>query len=71
VNNNGELGKKCPQCGAEGRWYGEHETVVRNLRLQRQTIVDVGWLCWNCGHEWGLELVKVLEESGTGEQIEG
>ncbi len=67
------LGKKCPQCGAGGRWYGEHEAVVRNIEVGRvegikRNMVDVGWRCWNCGHEWGFELVKMLGESGPGEQ---
>ncbi|GAI84562.1 unnamed protein product, partial [marine sediment metagenome] len=66
VNNNGETGKKCPKCGAGGRWYGEHETVVRNYQAPGQTIVDVGWRCWNCGWEWGFELVKMPGESGPG-----
>jgi len=73
VNNNGETGKKCPQCGAEGRYNGEHETAVRNMEVGRvndikRNIVDVGWRCWNCGWEWGFELVKMPGESGLGEQ---
>jgi len=63
--NNVQTGEKCPKCGAEGKAYhGEHETAVRNVKLPRPTIfgsttvVDVGWRCWNCGHEWGFELVK-------------
>ncbi|MBA7706117.1 hypothetical protein ES703_114963 [subsurface metagenome] len=61
--------KKCPSCGAEGRWHGEHETAVRHLKLSRQTIVDVGWRCWNCDHEWGFELLKdrlKVSEKGEG-----
>lgn len=56
------LGKNCPNCGAEGKWHGEHETVVRNFEAGRGktgvklNIVDVGWRCWNCGHEWGFEV---------------
>jgi predicted HNH restriction endonuclease len=54
-------GKKCPECGAEGKaWHGEHETAVRNYKLPNQTIADVGWRCWHCGHEWGFEVDKVL-----------
>ena len=68
MNNNGETGKKCPNCGAEGRYNGEHETAVRNYQVPGQTIVDVGWRCWNCGWEWGFELAKMPGESGTGEQ---
>jgi len=56
-------GKKCPECGAEGKaWHGEHETAVRNYKLPNQTIADVGWRCWHCGHEWGFEVDKVLGE---------
>ncbi len=46
---------KCPNCGAEGTWHGEHETVVRNIEagrvkpeLIKMNIVDVGWRCWIC-----------------------
>jgi len=56
----------CPSCAAEGKWYGEHETAVRNYQSPSQTIVDVGWRCWNCGHEWGFEVDKMLGESGGG-----
>ena len=63
MTNNPETGKKCPQCGAEGKCQGEHETAVRNHQIypagrdfEPRTIVDVGWRCWNCGHEWGFEL---------------
>jgi len=49
-------GEKCPECGAEGKYHGEHETAVRNHKLHGQSIVDVGWRCWNCGHEWGFEV---------------
>jgi len=59
------LGKKCPKCGAEGRYNGEHETAVRCIEAGRvkpemikRNIVDVGWRCWNCGYEWGFELLK-------------
>ena len=57
------IGKKCPQCGAEGRYNGEHEMAVRNIEvgsvgpeLIKRNIVDVGWRCWKCGWEWGFEL---------------
>ena len=60
-----DAGKICPQCGAHGRYNGEHETAVRNFEVGRvkpelikRNIVDVGWRCWNCGHEWGFELEK-------------
>ena len=49
-------GKTCPNCGAEGKWHGEHETVVKNYRFPWGTVADVGWRCWNCGWEWGFEL---------------
>jgi len=56
-------GKECPNCGAEGRYNGEHETAVRNIEVGRvegikRNIVDVGWRCWNCGWEWGFEVLK-------------
>jgi rubredoxin len=47
-------GRKCPQCGAEGKGQTEHETAVHNIRLNRISVVDVGWRCWNCGHESGF-----------------
>jgi len=49
-------GGKCPNCGAEGKYHGEHETAVRNYKLCGRSIVDVGWRCWNCGWEWGFEV---------------
>lgn len=47
MNNNGEPGKKCPKCGAEGRYNGKHETAVRNIEAGRvngikRNVVDVG-----------------------------
>lgn len=62
MSNNVQTGEMCPECGAEGKWHGEHETAVRNLKLSGQTIVDVGWRCWNCGCEWGFELLKGANE---------
>ncbi len=55
-------GEKCPNCGAEGKYHGEHETAVRNYKLRGQSIADVGWRCWNCGWEWGFE----VQEGGLG-----
>ena len=66
---NVEVGKKCPECGAEGKWHGEHETAVRKLKLPSRTIIDVGWRCWNCGHEWGFELLKE-DTAGEGDKDE-
>jgi len=60
-----DTGKKCPKCGAEGKCNGEHETAVRNYKLAGQTIVDVGWRCWNCGYEWGFEVPQMPGESGV------
>lgn len=73
MNNNGEFGKKCPNCGAEGRYNGEHEAAVKNIEVERvngtkRNIVDVGWRCWNCGYKWGFELAKILGESAPGEK---
>lgn len=56
------LGKKCPNCGAEGKYYGEHETAVRNYRFPWGKVVDVGWRCWNCGGEWGFEVPKEVAQ---------
>ena len=61
---NSETGGKCPNCDAEGRWHGEHETAVRNYKFSWGAVADVGWRCWNCGWEWGFE---VLEEDTAGE----
>ncbi len=63
MSNNIETGKKCPKCGAEGKWQGEHETAVRNYKLHGQSVADVGWRCWNCGHEWGFEVPQMPGES--------
>lgn len=49
-------GEKCPKCGAEGDVYqGEHETAVRQKEVGGVLIVNVGWRCGKCGHEWGFE----------------
>ena len=61
-----DVGRKCPKCGAEGRWQGEHETVVKNYKFSFGAVADVGWRCWSCGYEWGFE-VKMVGESGAGE----
>lgn len=58
---------KCPKCGAEGRYYGEHETAVRNIKLPATTVCDVGWRCWNCRHEWGFELPMIEKEQRASE----
>lgn len=68
---NSQTGRKCPNCGVEGRYNGEHETATRNYQVPGKTIVDVGWRCWNCGQEWGFELVKMLGESEPGEGGKG
>lgn len=60
-------GDICPQCGAAGKYNGEHETVVRNYSFPSGKVVDVGWRCWNCGYEWGFEVEGVKEN----EHIEG
>ncbi|GAI13001.1 unnamed protein product, partial [marine sediment metagenome] len=51
-----ETGKKCPNCGAEGKYHGEHEAVVKNYKYSWGKVADVGCRCWNCGYEWGFEL---------------
>jgi len=55
-------GKKCPNCGAEGRGHGEHETAVRKHTAPWGKVVDVGWRCWNCGYEWGFEVPKEVAQ---------
>lgn len=54
-----DKGKKCPNCGAEGKYQGEHEAAARNYQIAGQTVVDVGWRCWKCGHEWGFEISEL------------
>ena len=56
MSNNIETGKKCPNCGAEGKSQGEHETAVKNYTFPWGSVADVGWRCWNCGWEWGFEV---------------
>jgi len=49
-------GKECPLCGALGQSTTcEHSTVVRNVKIGDISFCDVGWRCWQCGHEWGFE----------------
>lgn len=54
-------GYKCPKCGAEGKHHGEHVAAVRHVKTGNVTVIDVGWGCWNCGHEWGFEALKEQE----------
>lgn len=56
--NSGENGKKCPKCGAVGRYHGEHYAAFRQMKAGKISVVNVGWRCWNCGHEWGFEALK-------------
>ena len=49
---------KCPKCGAEGKYHGEHVAAVRQIKVGKTSVVNVGWRCWNCGHEWGFEALK-------------
>ncbi|MBA7678042.1 hypothetical protein ES703_86313 [subsurface metagenome] len=51
-------GYKCPECGAAGKYHGEHVAAVRQVKGGRLTEVNVGWGCWSCGHEWGFEPLK-------------
>lgn len=51
-----ERGERCPKCGAEGKYQGEHETVVRNYKINGLNVADVGWRCWLCSHVWGFEI---------------
>jgi len=64
VSNNIETGKKCPKCGAGGKWHGEHETAIRSYSFPWGAVGDVGWRCWNCGCEWGFEI-----QQGAGEWL--
>ena len=57
-----KTGKICPNCGAQGKYHGVHETAVRNYTLPQGKVVDVGWRCWNCAYEWGFE---IGESDGT------
>lgn len=59
--NNVEAGKKCPNCGVEGKWHGEHETAIKNYQFAFGAVADVGWRCWNCGWEWGFEVLEKTE----------
>ena len=44
---------KCPNCG-----YLEWTTVTRHGKHGNKSIVDVGYRCDRCGHEWGFEYFK-------------
>lgn len=55
---NTETGK-CPNCGAKGKYHGEHETAIRNYRFPWGAVADVGRRCWRCGYEWGFELPEI------------
>ena len=48
-----EVDRECPSCG-----YLEWTTVTRQGRRGNTSIVDVGYRCDRCGHEWGFEYFK-------------
>jgi hypothetical protein len=50
-------GKTCPKCGAKSE-YDNHPTAIRLAGEGNIRIVDVGWRCSQCRHEWGFELIK-------------
>ncbi len=52
------MGKKCPDCGAEGKYHGEHVAAVKQVKVGKRSVVNAGWGCWSCGHEWGFEALK-------------
>lgn len=50
---------QCPKCGS----LAEHPTEVKQ---PGGGIIDVGWKCVNCGHEWGFEVYKKEGEGNGG-----
>ena len=46
----------CPKCGA----HGEHPPAVRQGVADWHGvsigIIDFGWRCFDCKHEWGFEI---------------
>jgi len=61
---------KCPKCGAEGKHHGEHYAAVRQIKVGKISVVNVGWGCWNCGHEWGFDKEPMLTEEEIREEQE-
>jgi predicted RNA-binding Zn-ribbon protein involved in translation (DUF1610 family) len=41
---------RCPNCGSE-----DIETAVHQYRAHKTVLLDVGWRCRKCLHEWGFE----------------
>lgn len=48
--------KKCPACGSKLT-----TTAVRKYP-DMPGLVDVGWKCIKCNHEWGYEYLSEAEE---------
>jgi len=44
---------QCPRCGVI---HETHETLART-DPRYPGIIDVGWRCINCSHEWGFEVL--------------
>jgi hypothetical protein len=48
----------CPECG----YIAVHNVAVRSgkrvVYKMSVGVVDVGWHCKKCGHEWGFEVIK-------------
>lgn len=63
-------GYKCPKCGAEGKYHGEHYAAFRQIKSGKITVVNVGWRCWNCGHEWGFQEESMLTDEEIREEKE-
>jgi len=46
----------CPGCGSLGE-RDRYETAVRKRTVGTKTVVDVGWRCPICRHEFGFEVL--------------
>ncbi len=49
---------KCPSCGSQA----EHPAAIHQVA---SGVIDVGWRCVNCSHEWGFEVYE-KREGGEG-----
>jgi ribosomal protein S27AE len=50
--------KVCPNCGL----LTDHPPAVRQATVEWKDttfgLIDVGWYCKRCGHQWGFEVLK-------------
>ena len=53
--------RPCPKCGAPA----PHGAAVRQRSMSGWNLVDMGFECRACGHEWGFEVLTEPQDEET------